>query len=63
MKEKSFCKKWKGVTMEREFCPEEDCGFQVVRAEGCVYCPACGWSECNYITNQKEDDFVQSIAE
>ena len=53
--------------MEREFCPEEGCGFQVVRAEGCVYCPACGWSERSYgistITNEKEDDLVQSSVE
>ena len=53
--------------MEREFCPEEGCGFQIVRAEGCVYCPACGWSECDYVqnsfTNKKEEDLVQSIVE
>ena len=25
-------------------CP--DCTAPVVRASGCVYCPACGWGKC-----------------
>lgn len=28
-----------------EFCPE--CGGQVIFTEGCLFCPACGWSACN----------------
>ncbi len=27
-----------------QFCPE--CGMRLVPAEGCVFCPSCGWSPC-----------------
>lgn len=27
------------------FCP--DCGSQVMHVEGCILCPACGFSACD----------------
>ena len=29
-----------------ESCPE--CKSQVFHAEGCLMCPACGWSACSF---------------
>jgi uncharacterized Zn finger protein (UPF0148 family) len=26
------------------YCPE--CGAKLIPAEGCLYCPFCGWSKC-----------------
>jgi ribonucleoside-diphosphate reductase alpha chain len=30
---------------EKEFCPE--CGGELVKEEGCIHCPACGWGKCS----------------
>ena len=27
-----------------DICPE--CGAALVREEGCIHCPKCGWSKC-----------------
>ena len=44
-----------------EFCPE--CGSQLIRTEGCMLCPCCGWSACNCAACNglgKGDEDVQS---
>lgn len=43
-----------------EFCVE--CGSQLIHAEGCVLCPACGWSMCNCCACNGKEEFsdVQS---
>ena len=30
-----------------EFCPEPDCGAQLIHTEGCMMCACCGWSACD----------------
>ena len=44
--------------MEREFCP--DCEAQIIHSKSCELCTCCGWSECEYISfNRKEEFDVQ----
>ena len=26
-------------------CP--NCGYILIRQEGCIYCPYCGWTSCS----------------
>lgn len=33
-----------GISQTYYICP--DCGDIVIRAEGCGFCPGCGWSPC-----------------
>jgi len=32
------------VQKQEIYCP--DCGAKLIPAEGCLYCPFCGWSKC-----------------
>lgn len=35
-----------GTEVKGEACEQKDCGATLVRSEGCVKCPACGWTKC-----------------
>ena len=33
-----------GGREDENTCPE--CGAEMIPAEGCAFCPSCGWSPC-----------------
>jgi len=39
-----------GEVIEEEFSDDDDCcpncGCLLVRQEGCLFCPNCGWGRC-----------------
>lgn len=41
--EEGMCK-YENNGLIYESCP--DCGYRLVQASGCPYCPDCGWSRC-----------------
>ena len=34
------------ILLERNRTPCPECGFGLVAASGCAYCPSCGWGKC-----------------